>query len=105
MTSTNRMNASGKSHKAQTVPLIVTAAVARKIPLVDKPAPANVPPASDPSRMPVNTQVLENEITAPLRRRFPLENGVERHEDEGAGYSQDTHDRKGTAERRGEEAK
>ena len=35
--------------------------------LVERPALASEPPASDPKRMPVKTQVLENEMTAPRR--------------------------------------
>ena len=42
-------------------------AAAKKMPVVEIPALAREPPASDPNKMPVKTQVLEKEMTAPRR--------------------------------------
>src|SRR4051812_9546503 len=67
MTSKSRRNTSGISQRAHTVPPIVTPAVTRKILLVENPTLASAPPPSDPKRIPVKTQVLENEMTAPRR--------------------------------------
>ena len=49
------------------MPPMVTPAVTRKMLLVEKPALASEPPASEPNRIPVKTHVLENEMTAPRR--------------------------------------
>ena len=67
MTSNSRRNTSGISQRAHSVPPMVTPAVTRKMLLVEKPTLASEPPASDPNRIPVKTQVLENEMTAPRR--------------------------------------
>src|SRR5205809_4278641 len=67
MTNTSRKNTSGISQRAHSVPPMVTPAVTRKMLLVEKPTLASEPPASDPNRIPVKTQVLENEMTAPRR--------------------------------------
>src|SRR4026209_684883 len=67
MTNTSRRNTSGIGRRAHSVPPMVTPAVTRKMLLVEKPTLASEPPASDPKRIPVKTQVLENEMTAPRR--------------------------------------
>src|SRR5688572_21521943 len=67
MTSTSRINVSGKNQRAHPMPPKVIAAAARKIPVVERPALAKEPPANDPNKMPVKTHVLENEMTEPRR--------------------------------------
>ncbi len=67
ITSIIRMAVSGKIHSAHSVPITVIPAVVKKMPVVERPAFANEPPAREPNRMPVKTQVLETEITAPRR--------------------------------------
>ncbi len=67
MTSTSRINVSGKNQSAHPMPPKVIAAAAKKMPVVERPALAREPPTSDPNKMPVKTHVLENEMTAPRR--------------------------------------
>ena len=95
MTSTARSNASGSSHIAQAVPATVNTAVAVKMPVVDDPRAGERPGAERPQQNTgKHTCVLEgDDRPSPIVRRSPLDQRVERDEDQRARDPEDDHER------------
>ena len=84
--STNRRNASGTSQSAQSEPAARATEAARKVPRVEMPAPASVNARADPTSIPPAIEGVGqgDDRPAPVRRCAPLEQGVERHEQQAA---------------------